>query len=189
MTESEIVPKRGESLCTAASTLAEVDEMICRGDERRALREKAHDAEVKRLAEWRASDEYKALAERWAAPYMADSKPKNPAEPLGRGEPMRAFGQAWWSLPVAVAWVATRDRNFAEMSLDKSMRRLAVALAKYAANVNGFKSASLPYKNSHDAFLALRDATARGRCSGGWRSLSLGSGAATPNGLRTETYD
>ena len=48
------------------------------------------------------------------------------------------------------------------VSLDKSMRHLAVALAKYAADVKGFKSASLPYKNSHDAFLALRDATAEG---------------------------
>ena len=157
VTESEIVPKRVESLSLQrVPTLAEVDEMVRRGDERRALREKAHDAEVKPLAEWRASDEYKALAERWAAPYVADSKPENP------GEPMRAFGQAWWSLPVAVAWVATRDRNFAEVSLDKSMGQLAVALAKYAVDVKGFKSAGLPYKNSHDAFLALRDVTAEG---------------------------
>ena len=58
--------------------------------------------------------------------------------------------------------MATRDRNFVGVSLDKSMRRLAVALAKYAVDNKGFKSANLPYKNSHDAFLALRDATAEG---------------------------
>ena len=106
-----------------------------------------------------ASDEYKALAERWAAPYVADSKPKTPAELL---EWQRAFDQAWWPLPVAVAWVATRDRNFAGALLDKPMRWLAVALAKYAADVKGFNPAGLPYKNGHDAILALRDATSEG---------------------------
>jgi hypothetical protein len=160
MKEGEIVLKREESLSLQrVPTLADVDEMVRRDDERRALMEKAYDAEVKRLAAWRASDEYKALAERCAAPYVADSKPKTPAELLGR---QRAFGQAWWPLPVAVAWVATRDRNFAGVSLDKSMGHLAVALAKYAVDNKGFESASLPYKNSHDAFLALRDATAEG---------------------------
>jgi hypothetical protein len=125
---SEIILKRGKSLS------------------------KAHDAEVERLAEWRASA-YKALAERWAAPDVADSKPKRP---------MRAFGQPWWSLPVATAWVATRDRNFVDQVLDKSMRHLAVALAKYAVDNKSVKSASLPYKNSNDAFIALRNATAEG---------------------------
>jgi hypothetical protein len=105
-----------------------------------------------------ASDKYKVLAERWAAPYVANSKPKPPAKLLGR---QRAFDQAWWPLPVAVAWVATRDRNFVDqMPLDKSMRYLAFALAKYA--VDDPKSASLPYNAVHDAFLALRDATTEG---------------------------
>jgi len=123
-----------------------------------------HDAELEARGKLEAAEEYKALAERWAAPYADGSKPKNPAEALARleGEPMRAFGQAWWPLPVAVAWVATRDRNFVDhVPLDKSMRWLAGALAKYAVDVKGFKSASLPYKSSHDAFLALRDATAQ----------------------------
>ena len=119
-------------------TLADAEDMVRRDDERRALREKAYDAEVKRLAAWRASAEYKALAERWAALYLAGSKPKSPAEIIpGR---QSAFDHAWWPLPVAVAWVATRDRNFVEVSLNKSMRQLAVALAKYA--IAGFKSAS-----------------------------------------------
>lgn len=134
-------------------TREEVEEWIRNHDAEREAWRKLEAAKFDRR-----SDEYKALAERWAAPYAGDSKPKTPAELLGR---QRAFGQAWWPLPVAVAWVATRDRNFVEVSLDKSMRRLAVALAKYAADVKGFKSASLPYKNSHDAFLALRDATAQ----------------------------
>ena len=156
--EGEIVPKRDESLSLQrVPTLADVDEI---GDERRALMEKAYDAEVKRLAAWHASDEYKALAERWAAPYVADSKPETPAKLLGR---QRAFDQAWWPVPVAVAWVATRDRNFVDqVPLDRSMRHLAFALAKYAVDNKGFKSAGLAYKTSHDAFLALRDATTEG---------------------------
>ena len=41
------------------------------------------------------------------------------------------FRAAWWPLPVAVAWVLTRDRVFVERSnrAGKSLRRIAVALA------------------------------------------------------------
>ena len=102
---------------------------------------------------------------------------------------MRAFGQAWWSLPVAVGWVATRDRNFVGELLDKSMRQLAVTLAKYAVDVEGFKSANLPYKNSHDAFVALRDATAEGgvQAVGDPYRWITAATSTTPKGLRTET--
>ena len=76
---------------------------------------------------------------------------------------MHAFDRAYWPLPVAAAWVATRDRDFVDqVSFDKPMRYLAVVLAKYAVIDKGFKSASLPHENSHSAFLALRDATAEG---------------------------
>ena len=69
----------------------------------------------------------------------------------------------YWPPHVAAAWVATRDRNFVDqIRFDKPMRYLAVALALRAVKHNGLKSAGLPYKNSHDASLALRDATAEG---------------------------
>jgi hypothetical protein len=72
---------------------------------------------------------------------------------------MHAFGHAHWPLPVAVAWVATRDRDFFDnVPFDKSMSYLAVALATYRIN----KSVSWPHKRSQDAFLALRDAIAEG---------------------------
>ena len=75
---------------------------------------------------------------------------------------MHAFDHAYWPPHVAIAWVATRDRDFVDqVPFDKSMRYLAAALAKYAVD-NDFKSAGMSYKNSHDAFLALRDATAEG---------------------------
>lgn len=75
---------------------------------------------------------------------------------------MHAFDHEYWPPHVAIAWVATRDRDFVDqVPFDKSMRYLAAALAKYAVD-NDFKSAGMSYKNSHDAFLALRDATAEG---------------------------
>jgi hypothetical protein len=76
---------------------------------------------------------------------------------------MHAFDHAYWPHHVAAAWVATRDRDFVDqVSFDKSMRYLAVALAMHAVSNKGLRSAGLPYKNSHDASLALRDATAEG---------------------------
>ncbi|MET3968069.1 hypothetical protein [Bradyrhizobium sp. S3.9.1] len=69
------------------------------------------------------------------------------------------FTAAWWPLHVAVAWVATRDRDFVEqMPSDKSLKYLAVALAKYEAGKD-FRS---PHKRSGEAFFALRDETAEG---------------------------
>lgn len=69
------------------------------------------------------------------------------------------FKAAWWPIHVAVAWVATRDRDFVEqMPFDKSMKYLAVAQAKYEADKD-FRS---PHKRSGEAFLALRDEAAEG---------------------------
>lgn len=77
---------------------------------------------------------------------------------------MHAFDREYWPVHIATAWVATRDRNFIDqIPWDKSMRYLAVALAKYVVVDNrGLRSATLP-RGSHDAFLALRDAAATGR--------------------------
>lgn len=75
---------------------------------------------------------------------------------------MHAFDYSLWPPHVAAAWVATRDRNFVNQVFDKPMRYLAVALAVRAVDPNGLKSAGPPYQNSHDASLALRDATAEG---------------------------
>jgi hypothetical protein len=72
---------------------------------------------------------------------------------------MGAFDHAYWPLPVAVAWVATRDRDFVDqMPFDKSMRYLATALATYAVE-KGFRS---PRKRGHEALLDLLNATAEG---------------------------
>jgi hypothetical protein len=71
------------------------------------------------------------------------------------------FRAAWWPTYVAVAWVATRDRDFIEqMPFDKSMNYLAVELAKYEADNKGVRS---PHKTSGGAFLDLRDKSAEGR--------------------------
>jgi hypothetical protein len=76
------------------------------------------------------------------------------------GEHMYAFERAYWPSHVATAWVATRDRAFVDqVPFDKSMRYLAVALAKYKDENRGLRS---PHRRSHEAFLALRDATAEG---------------------------
>jgi len=72
---------------------------------------------------------------------------------------MGAFDCAYWPLLVAVAWVATRDRDFVDqIPFDKPLRSLAPALATYVVE-KGFRS---HLKWSHVAFLALRDATAEG---------------------------
>jgi hypothetical protein len=58
-----------------------------------------------------------------------------------------AFVTAWWPIHVAVAWLATRDRDFVEqVPFDKSMRYLAVALVKYKAENRVLR---LPHKGSH----------------------------------------
>jgi len=80
---------------------------------------------------------------------------------LAGAEHMHTFDRAYWPVHVAVAWVATRDRDFVDqLPFDKSMKYVAVALAKYADDNKGFRSAALPYKGSHGAFLALLDAVA-----------------------------
>jgi hypothetical protein len=77
-----------------------------------------------------------------------------------QGEQMRTFDHSFWPSHVATAWVATRDRDFVgQVPFDRSMRYLSVALANYRANNRGFR---FPHKRSHEAFLALLDATAEG---------------------------
>jgi hypothetical protein len=77
------------------------------------------------------------------------------------------FGAAWWPIHVAVAWVLTRDRAFAERSsrAGKSLRSIAVALA--TDKVDG-KTTERYFKDSTDAWYALRDEMAAGnvRASG-----------------------
>jgi hypothetical protein len=93
VTEGESIPTRRESLSLRRiPTLADADEFVRRDEERKTYVRKQQLKQARAHAAWRASDEYKALAKRWATPTAAVRKPKNPSKPENPTE-----ARAWLS--------------------------------------------------------------------------------------------